>query len=321
MGVTIKDLARETGLTAATISAYFNGGNVRAYNREKIERAIEKLGYVRNDYARALRTHRSMTVGVLIPEMSNLFSTTIIAEMEEDLRRKGYGVIVCDCRSDRKREQEAMRFLLSKMVDGMIVIPVTTESKTFAAALEKGVPCVAIDRLTDNKKVSHVLINNRSISAEAVKKMIDEGIEDVAIVCGDESVYTAKERLAGYMDAMKAAGLEDRALSECGHLTIEGGYNAVKKILSEHPHVKGIFVTNYEMTVGGIIALNEEGVKAGQDVAFIGFDNVEILKSLYPGMHTVGQPIKEIGRVAADTLISMMDGGPARNSILEATIE
>ena len=266
MGVTIKDLARETGLTAATISAYFNGGNVRAYNREKIERAIEKLGYVRNDYARALRTHRSMTVGVLIPEMSNLFSTTIIAEMEEDLRRKGYGVIVCDCRSERKREQEAMRFLLSKMVDGMIVIPVTTESKTFAAALEKNVPCVAIDRLTDNKKVSHVLINNRSISAEAVKKMIDEGIEDVAIVCGDESVYTAKERLAGYMDAMKAAGLEDRALSECGHLTIEGGYNAVKKILREHPHVKGIFVTNYEMTVGGIIALNEEGVKAGQDV-------------------------------------------------------
>lgn len=321
MGVTIKDLARETGLTAATISAYFNGGNVRAYNREKIERAIEKLGYVRNDYARALRTHKSMTVGVLIPEMSNLFSTTIIAEMEEDLRRKGYGVIVCDCRSDRKREQEAMRFLLSKMVDGMIVIPVTTESKTFATALEKGVPCVAIDRLTDNKKVSHVLINNRSISAEAVKKMIDNGIEDIAIVCGDESVYTAKERLAGYTDAMKAAGLEDKALGECGHLTIEGGYNAVKKILREHPHVKGIFVTNYEMTVGGIIALNEEGVKAGQDIAFMGFDNVEILKSLYPGMHTVGQPIKEIGRVAAETLISMMEGGPVRNSILEATIE
>lgn len=321
MGVTIKDLARETGLTAATISAYFNDGNVRTYNREKIERAIEKLGYVRNDYARALRTHRSMTVGVLIPEMSNLFSTTIIAEMEEDLRRKGYGVIVCDCRSDRKREQEAMRFLLSKMVDGMIVIPVTTDSKTFATALEKGVPCVAIDRLTDNKKVSHVLINNRSISAEAVKKMIDNGIEDIAIVCGDESVYTAKERLAGYTDAMKAAGLEDKALGECGHLTIEGGYNAVKKILREHPHVKGIFVTNYEMTVGGIIALNEEGVKAGQDIAFTGFDNVEILKSLYPGMHTVGQPIKEIGRVAADTLISMMEDGPVRNSILEATIE
>ena len=151
--------------------------------------------------------------------------------------------------------------------------------------------------------------------------MKDNGIEDIAIVCGDESVYTAKERLAGYTDAMKAAGLEDKALGECGHLTIEGGYNAVKKILREHPHVKGIFVTNYEMTVGGIIALNEEGVKAGQDIAFMGFDNVEILKSLYPGMHTVGQPIKEIGRVAAETLISMMEGGPVRNSILEATIE
>ena len=83
MAVTIKDLARETGLTAATISAYFNGASVRPYNREKIERAIDKLGYIRNDYARALRTHRSMTIGVLIPELSNMFFTGLVTEIEE----------------------------------------------------------------------------------------------------------------------------------------------------------------------------------------------------------------------------------------------
>lgn len=94
MSITIKDLAKETGLGCATISAYLNGVPVRPYNKEKIEKAIKKLGYIRNDYARGLKTHRSRTIGVLIPELSNIFSTTIITEMEEVLRAHGYGIIV-----------------------------------------------------------------------------------------------------------------------------------------------------------------------------------------------------------------------------------
>ena len=175
MAVTIKDLARETGLTAATISAYFNGANVRPYNKEKIERAIDRLGYVRNDYARGLRTHRSMTIGVLIPELSNLFSTTIVSEMEEDLRKKGYGIIVCDCRSDAAREKESVRFLMSKMADGLIVIPVSSDGSAFTELAASGTPVVAIDRITDSKNISHIVINNREASKEAVASMINEG--------------------------------------------------------------------------------------------------------------------------------------------------
>lgn len=89
MAATIKDIARETGLGYATISAYLNGTNVRPKNKELIEAAIQKLGYVRNEYARGLKTHRSMTIGVLIPELSNTFSTLIVSEMEDELRRMG----------------------------------------------------------------------------------------------------------------------------------------------------------------------------------------------------------------------------------------
>lgn len=185
MSVTIKDLARETGLTPATISAYFNGGNVRGYNKAKIESAIEKLGYIRNDFARGLRTHRSRTIGVLLPEIANKFSTSIISETEESLRSRGYGIIVCDCRSNVKREREAVRFLLSKMVDGLIVIAEDTGAGACLAATQNGVPVVAVDRMTENPLLSHVIINNREVSKNAVNMLINRGNKRITAVCGD----------------------------------------------------------------------------------------------------------------------------------------
>ena len=149
MAVTIKDLAKETGLACATISAYLNRVPVRAYNKVKIEAAIRKLGYIRNEYARGLKTHKSGTIGVLIPELSNVFSTTIITEIEERLREKGYGIIVCDCRTDVRREEESVRFLLTKMVDGLIIMPVSADKSSFKAAIDKNIPVVVIDRKTD----------------------------------------------------------------------------------------------------------------------------------------------------------------------------
>lgn len=320
MSVTIKDLARETGLANATISAYLNGVPVREYNRVKIEEAIKKLGYIRNDYARGLKTHRSGTIGVLIPELSNVFSTTIITEIEEKLREKGYGIIVCDCRTDLQREAESIRFLLSKMVDGLIIMPVSTDKKALATALEKNKPVVVIDRKTDCTDVSHVVINNSEISRTATEKLLAKGCVKIALITGDMSVYTAKERKAGYEAAMRERGVYDESFVYNGGLSVEGGYAATKAVLKDHPDVQAIFVTNYEMTIGSIIALNESGKKVGRDVEFTGFDNVEITRSFVPEMETVDQPLSEIGRVAAETMIDMVDGGAPRDITLNAVI-
>lgn len=320
MSVTIKDLARETGLANATISAYLNGVPVREYNKVKIEEAIRKLGYIRNDYARGLKTHRSGTIGVLIPELSNVFSTTIITEIEEKLREKGYGIIVCDCRTDMQREAESIRFLLSKMVDGLIIMPVSTDKEALSVALEKKIPVVVIDRKTDSDEVSHVVINNREISRTATERLLAKGCKKIALVTGDMSVYTAKERKIGYEEAMKKAGAYDEKFVYNGGLSVEGGYAATKEILSAHPDTQAIFVTNYEMTIGSIIALNEEGKRIGKDVEFTGFDKVEITRAFVPAMETVNQPLAEIGRVAAETMTYMVDGGEPRDITLAAEI-
>lgn len=124
MAATMKDIARETGLGLATISSYFNGGNVREKNRIKIEAAIKELHYEVNEVARGLKTNATKAIGVVIPELNNVFCSEIITEMEDILRNHGYATIVCDCRTDEKLEKEAVDFLMRKRVDGLINMPV-----------------------------------------------------------------------------------------------------------------------------------------------------------------------------------------------------
>lgn len=321
MAVTIKDLVKETGLGNATISAYLNGVAVRPYNKEKIEKAIEKLGYIRNEYARGLKMHKSNTIGVLIPELSNIFSTTIISEMEEILRGKGYGVIVCDCKSDAKLEKESMRFLLSKMVDGLIVMPISTDGEVFKIAKENDIPVTIIDRMTECKRASHIVINNREVSENAVNELIAKGYKKIGIVSGNDDIYTAKERKQGYKEALEKVGSYDENLVYDGKLTIEGSYIATKKMLEEHSDIQAVFVTNYEMTMGSLIAMSEKGIKVGIDIGFIGFDNQEIAKMFSPKLRTVAQPLKQIGQQAANTILGMIEGERPVSIVLNASME
>lgn len=320
MAATIKDLARETGLGCATISAYLNGANVRPKNKELIEAAVKKLGYVRNEYARGLKMHRSMTVGVLIPELSNAFSTTIISEMEDGLRSRGYGILVCDCRSNLELEKQALQFLQSKMVDGVIVMPMSTDGKIFDALPEK-TPAVVIDRFTLSERVSHVLINNREISAHAVRTLTGKGHRRIALISGECGLYTADERRKGYEEAMRIAGCYDESLIYGGNFTVDGGYLAMKEIIQSGRDITAVFVTNYEMTIGAIIAINEMRRKIPQDYSFIGFDNHDLSKVITPQLAAVSQPLRDIGREAAAQLLREMDGGEKRDIILPATLE
>ena len=120
MSATIKDIAKRTGLGLATISSYLNGGNVREKNRVKIEEAIKELNFEVNEVARGLKTNRTKMIGIIIPEMNNTFFAEIITEAEDILRSHGYATMICDCRSDAKREKEAADFLFHRRVDGLI---------------------------------------------------------------------------------------------------------------------------------------------------------------------------------------------------------
>ena len=209
MASTMKDLSRETGLGLATISKYFNGGTVRDKNRVLIEAAVKKLHYVPNEVARSLKTQQTRVIGVIIPELSNAFITSIISSMEDILRKHDYAVIVCDCRSDAKREKEAVDFLLHRRVDGLINMATDATGAHLKAALNANIPVLLIDRLVESLrgKTSAVVIDNVHAAGQAVRRLTELGHRKIGLVLGSPNLYTTDQRLTGYLNALKEAGI------------------------------------------------------------------------------------------------------------------
>ena len=198
MGATMKDIARETGLGLATISSYLNGGNVREKNRIKIEEAIEKLHFEVNEVARGLKTNRTKTIGIILPELNNIFFSEIITAAEDLLRSHGYATMICDCRSDVKREEEAAEFLLHRRVDGLIMMPTGAAKKVFDRFRKSGRPVVLIDRRMENGDCDCVLVDNEGAAQNAVKRLMKKGHKKIGMITGPDNVYTARERQRGY---------------------------------------------------------------------------------------------------------------------------
>lgn len=320
MAITIKDLVAETGLCAGTISAYLNGKEIKPENKEKISKAIVKTGYIRNENARILKAHSSKTIGVLIPELSSNFATTIISFMEDELRKTGYAIIVCDCRSDKTVERQAVSSLVSKMVDGLIIMPSAEDNSIFDLPKSRNMPIVVIDRYLQDKDICQVVINNREVSEQAVENMIKKGKKNIAVIHGGMNVYTSRERFAGYKDAMNKYGLKTESMAVDGEYTIEGGYLAMKKLLDEKSDLDGIFVINYDMTLGAMYALKEWEKKADSKIMFTGFDLGNLIKVIDQKVQIVNQPLKEIGINAARLIIGSINGESSEDIILKATI-
>ena len=163
MGATMKDIAKRTGLGLATISSYLNGGNVREKNRIKIEEAIAELHFEVNEVARGLKTNRTKTIGIVLPELNNIFFAEIIIEAEDILRSHGYATMICDCRSDAEREKEAVEFLYHRRVDGLIVMPAGSSDPGFKRFIRAGRPIVMIDRKMQDVSCDCILVIMRAL--------------------------------------------------------------------------------------------------------------------------------------------------------------
>ena len=309
MAATMKDLARETGLGLATLSKYFNGGTVREKNRLLIESAVKKLHYVPNEVARSLKTNKSRVIGVVIPELSNAFITSIISSMEDILRRKDYAVIVCDCRSDPEREKEAVEFLLHRRVDGLINMATNPTGAHLKSALDAGIPILLVDRLIHSlrSKVSAVIIDNEFASCQAVSKLLDLGHRKIGLVLGNPGLYTTETRLAGYLSAFSNAGLQpDDRYIRYGDYTMDGGYQAVQDLIKMQDPPTALFITNFEMMLGGMLALQHNNVDIPKDLSVIGFDKLELFGGIFPDLTLVRQPQTSIGQECANLMLETL---------------
>lgn len=297
--VSYKDIQRETGLSLATISKYYNGRRVLEANRIAIEAAAAQLDYRPNPFARGLRLQRSRTIGVLLPVLNNDFHLTIIAGAEEALRDYGMTVIVA---SSPTAAEEAVEVLLQRMVDGIIAIPSAHDLQPLKEAAKR-IPVVIIDWEAEGVDADRVFLDNEQAGAIAARHLLDHGHRRLAVVGGDPSISTMRLRTSGFVEELQAAGLAiDEAWTGTGRLTVEDGHDFTSRLMRLRQRPTALFATNYELTLGAVIALNESGLRIGRDVSLLGFDSVELAKATVPRLTVIEQPTRAIARAAAELI-------------------
>ncbi len=304
---TIKDIASITGLSLATISKYLNGGNVLPENRELLQNAIESLGYRRNQQARGLKTNETMTIGVLIPSFENIFFTTIASTIESYLSAHGYGMILCAYNGNGDIECEKLNFLLDKNVDGLVVVSYGGAFDILEKIHKQKIPLVLLDHKVEGLEEDYVGVDNFQSTYNATAVLLEHGHRDIALIGGCPKNYTAKERIRGYREALAHAKIPSKPhyITE-QDLTVLGGSCGFHQIWECEEKPTAVVVTNYEMTIGALMAVNEMEIAVPQEISLMGFDNILLSQAVRPPLSVVEQPMEKIGEEVAKLLLRRM---------------
>jgi len=307
MSVTIKDVAQRSGISVATVSKYLNGVPVREKTAKKISTAIEELNYRPNLLARGLRNSSSLTLGILVEDITNNFYTNIISILTDNLQSRGYSCLIHEVRNmEPEKVRKALNFLSGKSVDGLFVLSnkIPVELVEQMNTLFSNI--VVIDNYTPGLTADFVFTDNLSAAYHATEQFLIRNHKSIAIITGFSDCFTAHERLNGYLRAVQDHGISinDELIFQENY-DMNGGYNAFKQLwaLPVQKRPSAVLVTSYFMTVGTIIALNEYGLSIPQDISLICFDNYDINRVFKPSLSCVSQPTEAICRQAIDYML------------------
>jgi len=307
---TIKDVAKLAGVSPSTISKFMNGGNVREENAEAIREAIAALDYRVNPFARSLKTQRSRSIGVLLPDMTAPFYGSVVTSLDKALRERGYHTLISCYSSNHGLERDNLRYLISTGVDGLVYIPEDLSADEFyELTAHRNVPVVQVDRMIQGVDSDVILVDNSEIMYNAVSALINKGHRRVGIITGPKSVFTAKERQVGYLRALSDHHvLYDDLLFISDENTFATGYRGGRTLLSLEDKPTAIITTNYDITVGLVTITREMGVRLSEDVDIVGFDCMEVCTIMNPPLPVIQQPEQKIGQTAAEYLLERLDG-------------
>ena len=306
---TIKDIARDTSLSTATISKYLSGIAVKPENADRISKSIKNLNYQVNAIARGLKTNKTMTIGVILPNLSDIFSTDIIVSIEDHFSKHGYSVLICDCGQSGVVMLEKLDLLLSRRVDGLIVFPLLDEPRLPEKLRAIDIPIVFIDQKVESVERDCVLVDNVNAAFKVTQNLISNGHKDIAIICGPEFNYTSIQRFNGYKNALEANEIKiDPGLIAYGDYSTQSGYDLFVQLWKSDRRPTAVFASSYYITLGAVLAIQDLGLKIGEDISLFAFDNIDLAKVVTPALSVVVQPQKKMGEIAFDLLVNRLNG-------------
>ncbi|MBX2969263.1 MAG: LacI family DNA-binding transcriptional regulator [Cyclobacteriaceae bacterium] len=310
--VTIKDIARELGISPSTVSrALKDHPDISPDTKKAVNELAEKLNYQPNIVALSLRQSKTNTIGVIIPEIVHFFFSTVISGIEDVAYSAGYNVILAQSNESQTREISDIKALFNSRVDGMLmsVSRETTNFDHIESMLAKGVPIVFFDRVYDTSQASKIIVDDFTGAKEATLHLIDQGCKRIAHIEGPPNLEISKQRLEGYKEALKENNMpfNKELVATCPSGTIEEGKKATEKLLSLKNPPDAIFATNDPAAMGAMQAIKAKGLNMPADVALVGFSNWFFSSLMDPPLSSVDQPGFEMGQEAAKLLIRQIE--------------
>ncbi|WP_408893594.1 LacI family DNA-binding transcriptional regulator [Paenibacillus taichungensis] len=305
MKATIYDIAREAGVSIATVSQVINGkGKISEKRRAEIMEIMERLHYQPSAIAAALTGKQTYTLGLLVPDISNPYFAELARAVEDRSRQLGYSVVICSTDNKDERVERYLNLLQQKRVDGMMIGTGIDNAEILSPLLQQSIPVALIARHMPSLSVHTVAIDDRLGGGLAAQHLLELGHIHVAVLSESFKVSSSQERVRGFREVLEKAGLSLEA-DQVRESSADLG-SAKKEalvLLTEKNRATGIFCCNDMQAIGALQAAKELGLRVPEDVSIIGFDNTILASVTSPPLTTIAQPIEDLGRRAVDLLI------------------
>ena len=305
--VSIRDVATRAKVSVGTVSNVLNRPEVVApATRDRVMGAIEELGFVRNDAARQLRSGTPRAIGLVVLDVGNPFFTDVARGVEDTASDAGHAVILCNSDESPQREARHVELLAEQRVHGVLITPVDTDLAAVHRLRERGMSVVLLDHPTTDPDLCAVAVDDRAGGELAVTHLLAEGYERIVMVNGPSRIHQARQRHDGAVDAVRKAGRDEGVLEELKvpALNVVSGQRAAEQLLARSTRPDAVFCANDLLALGVLQVLVRAGVRVPEDIAIVGYDDIDFAAAAAVPLTSVRQPRQLIGRTAAELVIA-----------------
>lgn len=310
--ITIVDLARELKISPSTVSRALRDHPAIKDETKLLVKALAKnMGYQPNTLALSLLNKKTNNIGIVVPEITSYFFSSIICGIQDVLDQEGQHAIISQSNESWETEKKGVEALLSSRVDGFLISSTfnTHDFSHFQKLQQNHIPIVMFDRDCEIENVNKVLVDDYNGACQAVEHLIGQGCRRIAHIAGPKNLSIAEHRKKGYIDTLKKHGfsIDEELIVESSFFQMEDGVEPAKKLLGLKERPDAIFCVNDGTAIGALSVLREQGIKVPADLAVVGFDNDTFSSFSYPTLSTIDQPTYEIGMLAARILLKSIN--------------
>lgn len=321
---TMKQVAERAGVSISTVSHVINNTRVVSNDvRQRVLGIIDEMHYIPSAVARSLKNDKTHTIGVLVPNSSNPYFAELIRWIEEAAFQRSYNIILCNAHGSDHKHAAYLRLLMEKRIDGLVLIASGADDDQDLLLHNPSVPIVQLERALPGLYADLILAGEEEGAHQATRHLIELGHRAIACVAGPPALPRTRERVGGFLRAMRDAGLpvsEEGIVHEA--FTSAGGYTAFERLLAHERRPSAVFVTSDLMALGGLCAASRAGVRVPGQLSVVGYDDIDGAGYASPPLTTVAPPKRDMARLAIEQLIGRIKGSeePLRNTALSSQL-